>query len=61
KSKKDFSKAILERKKSPNQLIVISLHHSTIEKRSSFSGDAILIKGKKRKDTVFILLADESE
>ncbi|CAF2095270.1 unnamed protein product, partial [Brassica napus] len=56
-----FRKAILERKKSPNRRIVVSLHHSTMEKRSSFSGDAILIKGKKRKDTVFILLADESE
>ncbi|CAG7894187.1 unnamed protein product [Brassica rapa] len=51
KSKKDFSKAILERKKSPNRLIVVSLHHSTMEKRSNFSGDAILIKGKKRNDT----------
>ncbi|KAH0898529.1 hypothetical protein HID58_048097 [Brassica napus] len=44
KLKKDFSKAILERKKYPNRLIVVSLYHSTMEKRSGFSGDAILIK-----------------
>ncbi|KAF3601796.1 hypothetical protein F2Q69_00035221 [Brassica cretica] len=69
-SKKDFNSAILERKKSPNRFVVdeaidddtsaISLHHSTMEKATAFPGDAILIKGKKRKDTVFILFSDES-
>ncbi|KAL0770625.1 hypothetical protein Bca101_035776 [Brassica carinata] len=68
--KKDFNSAILERKKSPNRFVVdeaidddtsaISLHHSTMEKATAFPGDAILIKGKKRKDTVFILFSDES-
>ncbi|CAF1817077.1 unnamed protein product, partial [Brassica oleracea] len=70
RSKKDFNSAILERKKSPNRFVVdeaidddtsaISLHHSTMEKATAFPGDAILIKGKKRKDTVFILFSDES-
>ncbi|KAG2262444.1 hypothetical protein Bca52824_069523 [Brassica carinata] len=70
KSKKDFSTAILERKKSPNRLVVdeainddnsvVSLHPSTMEKLQLFRGDTILIKGKKRKDTVCIALADES-
>ncbi|KAL0719747.1 hypothetical protein Bca4012_069071 [Brassica carinata] len=70
KSKKDFSTAILERKKSPNRLVVdeainddnsvVSLHPATMEKLQLFRGDTILIKGKKRKDTVCIALADES-
>ncbi|XP_022554158.1 cell division control protein 48 homolog E-like [Brassica napus] len=70
KSKKDFSTAILERKKSPNRLVVdeainddnsvVSLHPNAMEKLQLFRGDTILIKGKKRKDTICIALADES-
>ncbi|CAN7113474.1 unnamed protein product [Brassica rapa subsp. narinosa] len=70
KSKKDFSTAILERKKSPNRLVVdeainddnsvVSLHPNAMEKLQLFRGDTILIKGKKRKDTVCIALADDS-
>ncbi|KAL6177493.1 hypothetical protein ACLB2K_049019 [Fragaria x ananassa] len=69
KAKKDFSTAILERKKSPNRLVVdeainddnsvVSLHPATMEKLQFFRGDTVLIKGKKRKDTVCIVLADE--
>ncbi|ESQ46572.1 hypothetical protein EUTSA_v10000577mg [Eutrema salsugineum] len=69
-SKKDLSTAILEKKKSPNRLVVdeainddnslVSLHPSTMEKLNFFNGDTILIKGKKRKDTVCIALSDES-
>lgn len=54
KSKKDFSTAILERKKSPNRLVVdeainddnsvVSLHPATMEKLQLFRGDTILIK-----------------
>ncbi|KAJ6742543.1 AAA-FAMILY ATPASE [Salix viminalis] len=69
-TKRDFSTAILERKKSPNRLVVdeavnddnsvVSLHPETMEKLQLFRGDTILIKGKKRKDTICIALADDS-
>ncbi|KAF7838299.1 cell division cycle protein 48-like protein [Senna tora] len=68
-SKRDYSTAILERKKSPNRLIVdeavnddnsvVTLHPATMEKLQFFRGDTVLIKGKKRRDTVCIVLADE--
>ncbi|RVX18369.1 Cell division cycle protein 48-like [Vitis vinifera] len=67
--KKDFSTAILERKKSPNRLVVdeavnddnsvVSMNPATMEKLQFFRGDTVLIKGKKRKDTVCIVLVDE--
>ncbi|CAN6713829.1 unnamed protein product [Malus baccata var. baccata] len=67
-NKKDFSTAILERKKSPNRLVVdeavnddnsvISLHPSAMEKLQFFRGDTVLIKGKKRRDTICIVMAD---
>jgi len=60
--KKDFSTSILERKKSPNRLIVddainddnsvVSLNMKTMEELQLFRGDTVLLKGKKRKDTV---------
>ncbi|CAI8584532.1 unnamed protein product [Vicia faba] len=69
-TKKDFSTAILERKKAPNRLVVdeavnddnsvVALHPETMEKLQLFRGDTILIKGKKRKDTICIALADET-
>ncbi|WCJ34322.1 Transitional endoplasmic reticulum ATPase [Euphorbia peplus] len=70
-TKKDFSTAILERKKSPNRLVVdevinnddnsyVSFHPDTMEKLQLFRGDTILIKGNKRKDTVCIALADDT-
>ncbi|PSR89934.1 Cell division cycle protein like [Actinidia chinensis var. chinensis] len=69
-AKKDFSTAILERKKSPNRLVVdeavnddnsvVAMHPATMEKLQLFRGDTILIKGKKRKDTVCIALADDT-
>ncbi|XLR04005.1 hypothetical protein S83_070203, partial [Arachis hypogaea] len=68
--KKDYSTAILERKKSPNRLVVdeainndnsaVSMHLDTMEKLQLFRGDTILIKGKKRRDTVCIALADDT-
>jgi len=68
--KKDFSTAILERKKSPNRLVVdeavnddnsvVALHPKTMEKLQLFRGDTVLLKGKKRKDTICIVLADET-
>ncbi|CAJ1974886.1 unnamed protein product [Sphenostylis stenocarpa] len=67
--KKDYSTAILECKKSPNRLIVdeavnddnsvVTLHPETMDKLQLFRGDTVLIKGKKRRDTICIVLADE--
>lgn len=69
-TKRDFSTAILERKKAANRLVVdeainddnsvVSMHPDTMEKLTLFRGDTILIKGKKRKDTICIALADET-
>lgn len=68
-NKKDYSTAILERKKSPNRLVVdeainddnsvVSMHPVKMEELQLFRGEAVLIKGKKRKDTICIVLADE--
>ena len=67
--KKDVSTAILERKKSPNRLVVdeavnddnsvVALNLQKMDELQLFRGDTVLIKGKKRKDTVCIVLADE--
>ena len=53
-AKKDFSTAILEKKKAPNRLIVeeavnddnsvVALHPKTMEKLQLFRGDTVLIK-----------------
>ncbi|XBJ17521.1 hypothetical protein VPH35_008906 [Triticum aestivum] len=68
--KKDYSTAILERKKSPNRLVVdeatnnenstVALHPDTMDNLDLFRGDTVLLKGKKRKDTVCILLPDDT-
>ncbi|KAI9741995.1 MAG: AAA ATPase cdc48 [Cirrosporium novae-zelandiae] len=61
--------AILKKKKKPNSLIVtdavnddnsvIALSNNTMQTLELFRGDTVLVKGKKRKDTVLIVLADE--
>jgi len=68
--KKDYSTAILDVKKRPNRLVVeeainddnsvVSLHPATMEKLSFFRGDNVLIKGKKRRDTVCLVLHDDT-
>jgi len=68
--KKDFSTAILEKKKSPNRLLVdeavnddnsvVALHPNSMETLELFRGDTVLLKGKKRRDTVCIVLADDT-
>jgi len=68
--KKDYSTSILDRKKAPNRLYVddatnddnsvVALHPATMEKLQLFRGDTVLIKGKKRRDTVCIVLHDET-
>lgn len=70
KDKKDFSTAILDRKKAPNRLVVedavnddnsvVALHPKTMETLNLFRGDTVLVKGKKRRDTVVIVLQDET-
>jgi len=59
-----------EKKKSPNRLIVdeavnddnsiVSLHPNTMEKLQLFRGDTVMVKGKRRKDTVCIVLHDDT-
>uniref|UniRef100_A0A060SYS4 ARAD1A19316p n=1 Tax=Blastobotrys adeninivorans TaxID=409370 RepID=A0A060SYS4_BLAAD len=61
--------AILRRKKKDNALVVddatnddnsvISLSPNTMDLLQLFRGDTVLVKGKKRHDTVLIVLADE--
>ncbi|KAI9304733.1 transitional endoplasmic reticulum ATPase [Cunninghamella echinulata] len=65
----DPATAILRRKSSPNKLMVddatnddnsvITLSTATMETLQLFRGDTVLVKGKKRKDTVLIVLADD--
>jgi transitional endoplasmic reticulum ATPase len=60
----------LEKKRKPNRLFVeeainddnsvVSLNPATMDKLQLFRGDTVLIKGKKRRDTVCIVLHDES-
>lgn len=57
------------KKRSPNRLIVddatnddnsvVSLSPNKMEQLQLFRGDTVLIKGKKGRDTVCIVLADE--
>lgn len=38
---------------------IIALSENTMEALQLFRGDTVLVRGKKRKDTVLIVLADE--
>eukprot|EP01113_Clastostelium_recurvatum_P042588 TRINITY_DN690_c0_g1_i7.p1 TRINITY_DN690_c0_g1~~TRINITY_DN690_c0_g1_i7.p1 ORF type:complete len:802 (-),score=263.20 TRINITY_DN690_c0_g1_i7:61-2466(-) len=68
--KKDTSTSILDRKKAPNRLFVedsiqddnsvVALHPATMETLQLFRGDTVLLKGKKRRDTVCIVLTDDT-
>jgi len=70
KKEKDVSEAILQRKTSPNRLLVdeataddnsvISMSSATMEKLQLFKGDTVLVKGKKRRETVLVVLADDT-
>ncbi|KAI8880232.1 transitional endoplasmic reticulum ATPase [Backusella circina FSU 941] len=65
----DPATAILRRKAAPNKLMVddatnddnsvITLSNETMETLGLFRGDTVIIKGKKRRDTVLIVLADD--
>jgi transitional endoplasmic reticulum ATPase len=64
-----MSTAILDRKKAPHKLTVedaknddnsvIEMTQAKMDELKIFKGDTVLIKGKKRKDTVCIALASE--
>nr|XP_028573113.1 transitional endoplasmic reticulum ATPase-like [Podarcis muralis] len=66
----DYSTAILRQKHRPNRLIVdeaanednsiVSLSQAKMEELHLFRGDTVLLKGKKRRETVCIVLTDDS-
>ncbi|KAH8920517.1 cell division cycle protein 48 [Atractiella rhizophila] len=69
KKSDDTATAILRGKKSPNRLIVdesnaddnsvATINPTTMETLGLFRGDTIIVKGKKRKDTVLIVLSSD--
>merc|ERR1712227_536375 len=66
----DLSTAILKEKNKPNRLIVddtigednsvVHLSQEKMDELQLFRGDSIMIKGKKRKETVAIVLSDDT-
>ena len=68
-SKKDFSTAILNKKKAPHKLMVeeskqddnsvVEMTQKKMDELKIFKGDTVLLKGKKRRDTVCIALSVE--
>lgn len=63
----DLATAILRRKAAPNKLMVdespqdnnsmIYLSENTLEKLGLFRSDSVLLKGKKRRETIAVVLA----
>jgi len=68
--KKDVSTAILEHKKAPYRLLVdddagsddfnVLLHPAKIQELGLYRGDAVILRGKRRKETLCIVVADDS-
>ncbi|XP_063681972.1 transitional endoplasmic reticulum ATPase-like [Bolinopsis microptera] len=68
--KEDTSTAILNQKPRANRLLVedainndnsvVTLSQAKMDELQLFRGDTVLLKGKKRKDTVCIVLSDET-
>ena len=68
-SSNDLATAILRQKTSPNKLMVddsphddnslVYLSEATLERLSLFRSDTVLLKGKRRRETVSIVLASE--
>lgn len=70
--KKDVSTAIMDMKKTPNRLLVdeapaaaddnsvVYLSNAKMEELQLFRGDTVLLRGKRRKDTICIVLPDET-
>lgn len=67
--KQDFSTAIMDRKKAPNRLMVeeavnddnsvIQLTQKKMDELKIFKAETVLLKGKKRKETIAIALPDD--
>jgi len=69
--KKDYSTtSILETRKAPNRLFVeesvnddnslVAIHPNKLEELELFKGETVILRGKRRKDTVCILTTDET-
>ncbi|XP_040564219.1 transitional endoplasmic reticulum ATPase [Lepeophtheirus salmonis] len=68
--KDDLATAILKPKERPNRLIVeeavtddnsvVALKQSKVDELGLFRGDTVLLKGKKRKETICILMSDNT-
>lgn len=66
----DLATAILRRKDRPNRLIVeeavnddnsvVALSQAKMDELQLFRGDTVLLKGKRRKETVCIVLSDDT-
>merc|ERR1712168_1661379 len=66
----DLATAILNRKAKPNRLVVedavnednsvVALSQAKMDELQLFRGDTVLLKGKKRRETVCIVLSDDS-
>jgi len=66
----DLATAILKKKDRPNRLIVdeaanddnsvVALSQAKMDELELFRGDSVLLKGKKRKETVCIVLSDDT-
>jgi transitional endoplasmic reticulum ATPase len=64
--KKDYSEAILQKKKAPHKLMteeskqddnsVVEMTQAKMDELKLYSGDTVLLKGKKRRDTVCIAM-----
>lgn len=66
----DLATAILKKKERPNRLVVeeainednsvVSLSQAKMDELQLFRGDTVMLKGKRRKDTVCIVLSDDT-
>lgn len=66
----DLATAILKQKPKPNRLLVddatnddnsiVCLSQTKMDELQLFRGDTVLLKGKRRKETVCIVLSDET-
>ena len=66
----ELATAILKDKSKPNRLIVddattddnsvVSISQDKMDELQLFRGDTVLLKGKRRKETVCIVLSDEN-
>ena len=69
---KDVSTSIMDKKRAPNRLIVdeaasgnddnsvVAMHNDRMTELGLFRGDTVLLKGKRGKETVCLVLADDT-